>query len=725
VLAGVPRPNPLAIFERSRDSIQIPPDGIGGSTAVALGRDATIDTRYDGSKVKRFGLFFFAVFLGAFLVFVIQPVVGRLLLPRFGGAPAVWTTCLVFFQCALFLGYLWAHLIVSRGGTRMQVWAHTAVLALAAMTLPIAHNDLPHADVGSGSSLAVLWWLTLRVSPSFIVLSATAPLLQRWYAVSTGAAAHPLYAISNVGSMLALLVYPVGIEPWLSVQQQCGLFRHGFVVFAGMVAWSGFRTLRHPVVVFERPIAATIAQSTHWMWIGLSALPSLLLVAITHHLTLDVAGGPLLWVLPLATYLVSFILVFGQLGNRGRSLWLLGWIVATVAMGANLFLFARATFYAQLGASLAVLFFGAMLCHGELVRRRPGFADNSRFMLFIAAGGALGSLAAGILAPLVFGGFFELQLGIIGIFGLLLIAIRTRGVAGEVRTTRRLLWLGFGAAVPVLLATVWIQSARTVRDATVLERKRNFFGLVQATRFPTFTVMTHGRIRHGLQWNDSARRGEPTLYFGRETAIGTVLSSLRSPKHVGVLGLGVGTLAAYGNAGDRFQFYEIDRDVVRMAQQQFSFLREARAQVDLQVGDGRMLLARQPGQHFDVLVLDAFSSDSVPVHLLTVEAFALYRSHLGENGLLLANVSNRHLAIERAVLGSAEAHGLFHRLCETARTDGVASGAPPRPSNVLVRWMLVSPSDAMLAPFDGRCRRVDEPGVRWYDDKSSVLSILR
>jgi hypothetical protein len=675
--------------------------------------------------VKRFGLFFFAVFLGAFLVFVVQPLVGRLLLPRFGGAPAVWTTCLVFFQCALFFGYLWAHLIVTRGETRLQVWAHTAVLALAAWTLPIVQKDLPDADVGAGSSFTVLWWLTLRVAPSFVVLSATAPLLQRWYVVSTGAAPHPLYAISNVGSLLALIVYPVGIEPWLSVQQQSALFRYVFVVFAGMVVWSGFRTLRHPVVVFERSVEATIARSTEWMWIGLSAMPSLLLVAITHHLTLDVAGGPLLWVLPLVTYLITFILVFGRLGFRGRTLWVLGWVVATVAMGANLFLYARATFYAQLGASLAVLFFGAMLCHGELVRRRPGPEGNSRFMLFIAAGGALGSLAAGLLAPLVFRGFFELQLGIIGIFVLLLVAIRSRGVAGDIRITRRLLWLGFGAAVPVLLATLWIQSARKVHDATVLERKRNFFGLVQATRFPAFTVMTHGRIRHGLQWNDPARSGEPTLYFGRETAIGSVLSSLPSPKNVGVLGLGVGTLAAYGNAGDRFAFYEIDRDVVQMAQQQFSFLRQARAQVDLQVGDGRLLLARQPAQRFDVLVLDAFSSDSVPVHLLTVEAFALYRSQLGKHGLLLANVSNRHLAIERAVLGSAQAHGLFHRLCETARTDDVAPGAPPRPSNVLVRWMILSPSDAVLQRFDGHCRQVEEPAVRWYDGKSSVLSILR
>ena len=442
-----------------------------------------------------------------------------------------------------------------------------------------------------------------------------------------------------------------------------------------------------------------------------------MLLAVTNHITIDVAAGPLLWVMPLFLYLLSFVLVFGPLGHRGQVAWLLVWVVTLTALGVNLFLAGQTTMARQIVVACAAVFSCSMLCHGELVRHRPPPAGLTSFYLWMSAGGALGGVFAGVVAPQLFAGFFELHLAVIATLLLLLVSFRQGHCTSRQRV--RLVYLGIGIGLPLMLASLWLGTADRFKDATVLMRQRGFFGLVQVTRFPLFTVLTHGRIRHGMQWNDLQRQHEATMYFGPTTAVGDLLeASGDRPRTVGILGLGVGTLATYGREHDDFWFYEIDPIVAQAARQHFSYLKNSKARIHVVLGDGRALLASHVGPLFDVLVLDAFSSDAVPTHLLTAEAFALYAQRLTGEGILLANVSNRHLQVERVVAGAARRLGWQFRLYET-HTD-LSRGFTK------VRWAVLAPRNQ---PFTTLIKSEPLPlhgaPIEWTDERSSLFSILR
>ena len=374
----------------------------------------------------------------------------------------------------------------------------------------------------------------------------------------------------------------------------------------------------------------------------------------------------------------------------------------------------------DLGTASVALFSGCLLCHGELARRRPPVAELTRFYLWTSAGGALGGVAVSLLAPLVFLDYFELPLAIIGIFFALLLLPTDRWVASQ-RTSRRVLLLSAAVVTPWLAGALYVNAIGQVRGGQVLARSRGFFGTLLVTRFEATTLLTHGRIRHGAQFNEAARRAEPTMYFGRASGAGRVLSEPdhSGPRRVGVIGLGAGTLAVYGRAGDHFRFYELDQRVVDLAKQHFSFLDDSAANISVVTGDGRVAMASEPANRFDVLVMDAFSSDSVPTHLLPPEAFELYLRHLVVDGILLANVSNRFLAVERVVAGSAEAKSLVWAIVDTPNDEADELAH--------VRWAVMARQQARLAIALAGVTRTSLDGttVRWSDDSGSLLSIIR
>lgn len=671
-------------------------------------------------RVLRRVIYQATAFTSAFFAFAVEPAAGKLLLPHFGGGPEVWSTCLVFFQVVLFAGYLLGHLS-SRLPPRAQASLVLAIGGAAIILTERAVSALARTpsvfEAGHFPAFAVARTLLVTFGPSFLVLTATAPLLQHWLAISGKPNPLSLYAISNAGALVGLVGYPVAIEPWLGLGAQLEAYPACFFAFwLALVGASAF--LPKEPLPAPGPTSSEARTAPRW-WLLLAALPSLLLVAVSHHVTLDVAGGPLLWAIPLTAYLLSFVVAFGRgtpSRTRAPSLFVLG--AGASGLGALLLAQGTAPAWLEVGASATVLFTAGLLCHGELVRTRPALQDLTGFYLYIALGGALGGLAGGILAPRVFNGFYELPLAVLAILATLFFKLRVNPAERATLGERWALLLGVAAACPVLLAALYAGSATAVRDGVLVERRRSFFGVSQVARFPDRTVLTHGRIRHGMQWNDDLRRHRPTLYFTEKTALGRVLSMPGPPRRVGVLGLGVGTIAAYGRRGDALTFYEIDPVLTELAEQHFSFLQASAAHVEIRPGDGRRSLALETPRGFDVLVLDAFSSDSVPAHLLTVEAFELYLRHLAMGGVLVANASNRHLEIDRVIAGSARAHGLAFALCESA-TD-------PAGATTLVRWVVMTRTSERLREVLGSERCTDYPArpVTFSDERSSLLWLL-
>jgi SAM-dependent methyltransferase len=671
-------------------------------------------------------LFALTAFVSAMLLFEVQPMLGKQLLPWFGGTPATWATCMLFFQVVLFAGYAFADQLVRRVPVRAQLAIELLVLGAAILLLPVGPAPALRPAALTAPVAQILGLLVRTAGLPYLALAATAPLLQHWYERATERSPYALYAFSNAGSLLGLLAYPVAVEPRLRLAQQTRAWSLGFLLFALCLLLCGLsaalpRPPRAEPVAAPAPITEPPSARQQVRWFVLSAVPSTLLLAVTNHITVDVAAVPFLWVAPLTLYLISFVLVFGSERAYRRVWFLPAWVLCTGALGIGLFAQGSASLAQQLLVPLASLFTCAMLCHGELAASRPEPAHLSRFYLLLSAGGAAGGVFVGALAPLLFSGFFELQIAVIAAYFALLSVLRDEPDSPRRRVDLRWIWLGFGLGLPLIVATVWVQRQDHTRTGTVVEQRRSFYGELRVTQLADVTLLSHGRIRHGMQLRDARRALEPTLYFGPDSGAGRALRlhALDHARRIGVLGLGVGTLASYGRAQDSVRFYEISPDVVAAARHWFSFLSGSAARVDVVVGDGRIALEREPAQHFDVLVLDAFSSDSVPTHLLTQQAFAIYLRHLRADGLLLANVSNRHLDVERAVAGSAARSRLALRIVETG--SDVAHGL------ARVRWALMSRDRAALdRVLEGAVvGNLHGTPVFWSDDFSNLWQVLR
>ena len=611
-----------------------------------------------------------AIGLGALLLFGVQPIIAKRLLPWFGGSAAVWITCLVFFQTALLAGYLYAHSLHRWLSAREQSVVHVGALLLSLPALKALLDAGPPSRLDGDPTVGVLSLLAMTIGLPYLLLASTGPLLQAWLVRRPGVAPpYRLFALSNLASLVALLGYPVLVEPSVSWRRQALGWALAYLAFALLSAAAAVRAARP--VPFEPATdasgegeTAAPSRGERTLWIGLAAAASLLLLAVTAHVTQQIVPAPLLWVVPLGAYLLTFVVCF----EWPRLYWRPVWIgLLPVALVGTSYLMRQGiselTATWRVALFVAALFACCMVCHGEIARRRPGARHLTTYYLLIAVGGALGGLFAGVAAPLLFRHAVELPLGLVltALLGVLV--------------TLQVLWPRLGRharlavviVLPFSLGLYVTYVLEGVRAGTRAYRVivRSFYGQLEVrddgeTGSETASrMLVHGGIIHGTQWLDAARRRYPTTYYCETSGVGRAIALLPTDRgrRVGVVGLGAGTLAAFGRPGDVYRIYEINPLVIRLAETEFTYLRESPAEVAVLIGDARRRLEGEPPQAFDLLAVDAFSGDSIPAHLLTQEALALYMRHLAPGGILAVHVSNRYVDFDPVLAAGARALG--------------------------------------------------------------------
>lgn len=762
--------------------------------------------------------FALTILLGAFLLFQVQPLIAKIILPWFGGTPAVWTTCMLFFQVVLLAGYAYAHAVIALP-TRRQGAVHLAVLAVAALAAaPTIFPPEAFKPSGDGAPLLqILLALAVSVGLPYFVLSTTSSLLQAWFArLHPGRSPYPLYALSNIGSLLGLLTFPFLVEPNLGSQRQASLWYWAFAGFAALCGALALRVLRGPAGAAataqpDEPAPPPPTAGLRALWIALGACASTMLLALTNQMAIDVASVPFLWVIPLALYLLSFILCFSSERWYPRVLFYPLFVGATAGVVSLMLAGADADIDEQIAGYCAAIFIYAMVCHGELYRLRPHPRHLTSFYLSLSIGGALGGVFVGVIAPLVFPYYYELHLGLVVTCALVLhvfrrdqrlelrgtplaasslvqavvVAYALRRVVTEspdslrfiaplagallcallfgflwslrVRTgppghvvqdspggprfvdlgarinhgPLRLAWLLPLAAIALLAVNLVIEAR--YRTSEAVEIRRGFFGVLRvADRYQddpekSRRILFHGAINHGFQFRAPDRQMWHNSYFAEESGIGVALTrhpkrSRGEPLKIGLLGLGSGTLLTYGRPGDTVRIYEIDPDVEPLSRGYFTYFERTAAKTEVILGDGRLSLEREPDQAYDVLILDAFSSDAIPMHLLTREAFTTYLRHLRPDGILAANLSNRHVDIRPVLKQLAEHFGLEFVWIEnfSDETRGVYAAD----------WGLLTRDRAFLDDPVVTIRRGDTAGLStalrpWTDDYSNLLDVLK
>jgi hypothetical protein len=731
------------------------------------------DTRATGPEKNQRGmgiamLYAVTAFTGAALLFMVQPLAAKLILPSFGGSATVWSTSSLFFQVLLLLGYLYAHLSTHRFGAYWQPRSHVLVLLVPLLALPVAlpSNAAPGAD--DSPAVWLLRILAVMVGLPFLVLSATGPLIQRWYSWSDGPRADDpyfLFAGSNLGSFVGLLSYPLLIEPTLTLSQQRLGWSWAFVAFLVLMGVCA-ATVRSPRGVQRDVVPAAEEPRPPWpqllTWGALAFLPSCLMLAVTSHISTDVAPIPLVWVLPLAVYLASFVAAFARTSRQPpvkltrlavASAFLAGVVsLATVSL----------PIIVVVALDIALVALVGYAAHARLATTRPAPGQLTAFYLVISVGGALGGLVNGVVAPLLFNRVWEygltlaavplLMLGVSAkasnwmtrryhpafrlVVGLVLtlvvmlsaaVAIVSKAKSGIVVALLIIVVVGavgwFIARAPVVLAlSLLIGTAGIGVQAmtAAMLTERTFYGSYRVTSGDGMHKLVHGTTVHGIQWWDATKRTIPTAYYAQEGPLGQVMDEVKRTR-TGIVGLGAGGIATYAGAGDHYTFYEIDPAIARIAEdpRYFSYLEDSPASVDVVLGDGRLKLEEEPEGEFDLLILDAFSSDSIPVHLLTREALSLYLSRLKPDGTLVVHVSNRIFDLKPVVGDVASDLGLV----AMAGRGGATERADSTPSE----WIVLTHSRDLEARLrDKGWSQLEPDGSRvWTDDYASVLSALR
>jgi SAM-dependent methyltransferase len=676
------------------------------------------------------------ILLSAFLVFQVQPVISKFILPWFGGTPAVWTTCMLFFQVVLFAGYAYAHALTRTFSPRKQGLVHLGLIILGLVLLPITPDATWKPADAEHPTWRILCLLAANVGMPYFLLSSTGPLVQAWFArTEEGAKPYRLYALSNAGSLAALLTYPFIVEPLFGSTLQSQVWSLGFSFFGLLCGYCAWRIwIRRETPRSTQPVAAGVNATPEnaptfgrqLTWLALAACASVMLLATTNHVCQDVAVIPFLWVAPLSLYLLSFIICFENERWYSSRWCALGTAASILAVSV----FARFDTGVHLLIEVAVyftaLFCICMLCHGELVRLKPSPRYLTSFYLMCSAGGALGGILVALVAPLVFPTYLELNFGLLGCYLLAIGAMSFNPRCFWFRNRWRL--ASFAVAFVGLLIVVNAQASALVIDA--LEASRSFYGTLSIGDVDReqpeehLRMMRHGRVNHGMQFVADDRRREPTIFFGPQTGVGLTLQQFprQGSMRVGVVGLGVGTLAAYAQPGDYYRFYEINPEVLRMAERYFSFLKDCQGKVDVVLGDARLSLEREPSQAFDVLVLDAFSGDAIPTHLLTSEALAIYERHLKPDGVLAIHISNRHVDLEPVVRGLADAAQMQWLRVES--NVQFAKGVQG-----VAWWALLSRNETFLNLPALKALAVPprspKPAMLWTDDHSNLFEILQ
>jgi hypothetical protein len=681
------------------------------------------------------------IFLSAFLLFQVQPLLGKYILPWFGGSPAVWTTCMLFFQLLLLAGYLYAHLITRYLVQRKQVVFHIGLIAAALLLLPIA-PDTGYKPAGDDNpTLRILFILTTSVGLPYFLLATTGPLLQAWFRLLfSGTSPYRLYALSNAGSLLALLSYPFVVEPLLRLQTQSVLWSLGLGVFGALCAFCALKTWKiqpKPFYNGSSPEAVSCdgprrpGPTTALLWLALSACGSVLLLAVTNQICADIAVVPFLWILPLSLYLVTFILCFENANFYFRPVF---WPLLIIAVGAMLWLLDEGVdlaIHTQVLGYSGGLFVLCMVCHGELVRLKPHPRDLTFFYLMVSAGGALGGLFVTVTAPTFFPIYLELHIGLWACCALAMAAFWYERRLAQRRTRPWLAW----AYLLICLVSLGLlgdslrrNARQTIADSLLLTR--NFYGILRVAVYnpknPELMNYTlqHGRISHGCQFVAEDRRRQAITYYSDRSGVGLALLNMprRSGLRVGVVGLGAGTIAAYGRENDRFTFYEINPAVIDIATSRFTYLSDSFAACDIVLGDARISLERQPPQNFDILILDAFNSDAIPVHLLTLESFAMYLGHLKKGGVIAVHITNRHLDLAPVMETLADHFGLATALIDSDSDEEEEIDE--------ATWMLMTRSSAFLSIEDildatSTENKDARRRILWTDDFSNLFQILK
>ncbi|HCC22606.1 TPA: hypothetical protein DF272_00290 [Candidatus Falkowbacteria bacterium] len=673
-------------------------------------------------------LSFVTIFHSAFLVFLVQPLIGKALLPWFGGSASVWVVSLVFFQVILFLGYLYTHVIVNKLNASAQKKLTILIIVVCVLTLPIIPTDYFSDFAATHPTSSLLTLLSLTIGLPFLLLASANPAIQSLFSRRfPDRPPYFLYAVSNAGSLLGLLIYPALFEVQLSAINQAKIWSGLFVVFSALflfLIYSGNK--KQPTAQEVTPI-----DRINWRlkapWVIFPALTTLMLVAVSSHLSQNIAPVPLLWIVPLSIYLLSYILSFSRLQlYRRRPLFLILMFVSA-SMIISLV-------QPQVGLSflwqviLMVLSFG-FLCyigHAEVYLSRPQPASLTTYYLYLSAGGALGGIVGSLLLPVLFPVYYELHLVII-LFVLTTIAVYyfDRNFYFN-RTKHNPIWLIF-LIIPTIFIFYLIESVRyQIAGAEYLSR--NFYGTIYVgdrhdkKSGLDYRVLINGPIVHGLEVLDSGVDFRQTTYYSKSSGVGLVLDNFsQASKRVGVIGLGTGSLVSYCRPGDYYRFYDINPDIMTVARTQFSYLDTAACEYDLVLGDGRVTLDREPNNNFDILIIDAFSSDAIPTHLLTAEAFDIYLRHLAPNGAVLFHLSNQYVDL-RPVVSALAAHSGYHSALIETEAD----------SSKLIyssTWYLLSRNESLFSiPAISRAVTPVSAGNAdklWTDQSSNILSVIK
>jgi SAM-dependent methyltransferase len=665
------------------------------------------------------------VFLSAFLLFLVQPLLAKQILPWFGGAAIVWTLCMVFFQLVLLLGYAYAHWLTARASPRRQAWIHVALLVASLALLPVAPDPSWKPEPGASPVGRIIALLFATVGLPYFLLSSTSPLAQSWFARDfAGSSPYRLFALSNLASMLALLGYPFVLEPWLTNPQQSWAWSAAYALFVVSCAALAWRSRALPPLSVEGgQLVATVEEpaprpGAMLLWLALATMGSVAFLAVTNHLTQNISAIPLLWVIPLAIYLLTFILCFEggpwyrpdlYLASLAFALCFMAWLLADKTYQFDLKM--------HVGVFTVGLFFVCMFCHGELARRRPGPRHLTQFYLVVSLGGVLGGVLVGVIAPVTLPGYLELEIALVALAAISL-ALNWRRPLPVVALLVTVLAFTSGALY-------W--RVRTFTEDTVFI-ERNYYGVLRVKENQSrsddpdtrYRSLVHGTILHGEQWLSEKYRHAATTYYKTTSGIGRTLVALEGkPIRVGVIGLGAGSIAVYGDADDVYRFYDIDPAVVGVAKTWFTYIKDTPARVEIVLGDARLSLEREAPQGYDVLAVDAFSGDSIPVHLITDEAIALYVRHLKPTGVIAFHVSNRFLDLKPVLLAIAEKQGLEYAYVHESAEDGGTTSD----------WVLLTRDKRFILQADIAANTepvAPRPDWRlWTDNFSNLVQVFR
>ena len=734
--------------------------------------DARFTASYSPSVTLKLTVAFFAgaLFTSAGLLFWVQPLIAKMLLPLLGGAPSVWNTCMVFFQALLLAGYAYV-LAIGRFRVKTQILIHLPLLILAGTVLPFSISEglLTQLPSQSNPTLWLLKVLAITVGIPFFALSATAPLLQRWFSHSSHSSAKDpyfLYAVSNAGSMLSLLAFPFVLEPKWNLGTQNRYWAIGYLLLAVLIGVCAFLIGGKERVESKTTVSSNtkrVPLVTRLEWIALALIPSSLMLGVTTHISTDVASMPLIWIIPLSLYLLTFILAFANKQILSQKFATLLTPAAVIGLGFIVLLKPPISVWAVIGLHLVVFFLIAFTCHRRLAGARPPVNNLANFYLCISIGGVLGGILNALVAPVVFSTPLEYPLVIIaacmalpgGItwsrswmrFAFpLLVGVVTFGLAKLIPLTP--IEYGLGAVlvvgVPLILGYLVASRQRVAFALSLfaiiagsysyldakeqsLTTQRNFFGVwrVSSDEKNEFHRLKHGSTTHGWQFTDPSKRCAPTTYFHNEGPVGQIFKAFDtkpSSNAVAVIGLGAGTLSSYSHPQQQWDFYEIDPVIVGIAQdpRYFAYLSDcSKAPTNMILGDARLKMKDAPKEHYGLLVIDAFSSDSVPSHLVTVQAIDLYLSKLAPDGLLAMNVSNRYLNLEPLLSGLAQEKGMFARMRRDPQYDSATA-------KFASSWVVMARNESALGGIlsDSRWKPLNGHVV-WTDDFSNILDLMK